>query len=111
MNDSFYFFMPPVIICQEVQFAASCYFCFTGNKPLEKQRIVVCYVAQWAHSRVGLGRFTVDDIVPTLCTHLIYAFAVLDVARNSIESMSPDYDLLYYNGTGWCLFSHIFIVF
>jgi hypothetical protein len=97
--------MQYIIILQEVLFSASCCFCFTGNKPLEKQRIVVCYVAEWAHLRLGLGKFTLDDIVPTLCTHLIYAFAALNIARNSIESMSPDYDLEDNNGTGWCLWS------
>lgn len=71
-----------------------------SNKPLEKQRVVVCYVAEWANRRRGLGKFTVDDIVPTLCTHLVYAFAALNIARNSIESMSPNYDLEDNNGTG-----------
>jgi GH18 family chitinase len=96
----FYFHVPPINIGQEVLFAASCYFCFAGNKPLEKQRVVVCYVAEWAYLRLGLGMFTVDDIAPTLCTHLVYAFAVLDIARNSIGSMSPTYDLEDNNGTG-----------
>jgi chitinase len=95
----------PIIIWQEVLFSASCIFCFTGKKPLEKQRVVVCYVAEWARLRLGLGKFTLDDIAPTLCTHLVYAFAVLNMNTNSIESMSPEYDQKDYNGTGWCLWS------
>ncbi|PNF17850.1 hypothetical protein B7P43_G02228 [Cryptotermes secundus] len=71
-----------------------------SKKPLEKERVVVCYVAEWAHLRLGLGKFTIDDIVPTLCTHLVYAFAVLNINRNSIESMLPDYDLKDNNGAG-----------
>lgn len=86
-------------------FSALCCLCFTGKKPLEKERVVVCYVAEWAHLRLGLGKFTIDDIVPTLCTHLVYAFAVLNINRNSIESMLPDYDLKDNNGAGWCLWS------
>jgi len=63
----------------------------------------VCYVAEWAHLRQGLGKFTVENIVPTLCTHLVYAFAVLNVTTNSIECMSPEYDLEDNNGTGLSL--------
>jgi hypothetical protein len=81
---------------------------FAGNKPLEKERVVVCYVAAWAHLRQGLGKFTVDDIAPTLCTHLVYAFAVLDITKNSIGSMSSEYDLEDKNGAGWWLLRIVF---
>jgi chitinase len=40
----------------------------------------------------------VDNIDPTLCTHLVYAFAVLNTIRNTIESASPDME--DYNGAG-----------
>lgn len=95
----------PIITWQEVLFSALCCLCFTGKKPLEKERVVVCYVAEWAHLRLGLGKFTIDDIVPTLCTHLVYAFAVLNINRSSIESMLPNYDQKDNSGTGWCLWS------
>ncbi|XP_071519776.1 chitinase-3-like protein 1 isoform X2 [Panulirus ornatus] len=39
---------------------------------------VVCYYASWAHYRHGLAKYTVEDIPVELCTHLVYAFAVLD---------------------------------
>ena len=74
-----------------------------GKNPSERQQVVVCYVAEWAHWRHGLGQFTVDNIEPALCTHLVYAFANLDVNRNAIESMSPEYDLEENYGTGWCI--------
>jgi GH18 family chitinase len=64
-------------------------------------------VAEWAYLRQGLGKFTVDDIIPTLCTHVVYAFAVLNVGRNSIECMKPEYDLEDNNGTGWCLCNRV----
>ncbi|KAJ3653198.1 hypothetical protein Zmor_012462 [Zophobas morio] len=35
---------------------------------------VVCYHGIWSAYRRGNGRFTVEDIDPTLCTHLIYSF-------------------------------------
>jgi GH18 family chitinase len=85
-------------------------FIFTGRKPLGKSYVTVCYVAGWAYYRQGLGKFTVDDIIPTLCTHLVYAFAVLNVSSNSIECMLPEYDLEDNNGTGWCFYSRILSV-
>lgn len=35
---------------------------------------VVCYYGSWAVYRPGRGKFDVEDIDPTLCTHLIYTF-------------------------------------
>jgi hypothetical protein len=37
-----------------------------------------------------------------LCTHLVYAFAILNIPRNAIESSSPADDLDKNNRTGWC---------
>ncbi|XP_042858033.1 chitotriosidase-1-like [Penaeus japonicus] len=41
---------------------------------------VVCYYASWAHYRTGAAKYTVDDVPVELCTHVIYAFAVLDAS-------------------------------
>ncbi|PSN42058.1 hypothetical protein C0J52_15586 [Blattella germanica] len=62
-----------------------------GNGPVD--RIVACYVCEWASLRTGLGKFTVDDVDPTQCTHLLYAFANFNEDTNSIESKNPSYDL------------------
>ncbi|KAJ8924365.1 hypothetical protein NQ315_007161 [Exocentrus adspersus] len=35
---------------------------------------VVCYHGSWSKYRSGNGQFTVNDIDPNLCTHLIYSF-------------------------------------
>ncbi|KAJ8928194.1 hypothetical protein NQ314_019257 [Rhamnusium bicolor] len=35
---------------------------------------VVCYHGTWSRYRNGNGQFTVSDIDPTLCTHIIYSF-------------------------------------
>ena len=32
----------------------------------------------WAGYRPDIGKFTPDDIDPTLCTHIMYGFATLD---------------------------------
>jgi GH18 family chitinase len=84
--------------------------CSAGKNPLDRQHVVVCYVAEWAHTRRDLGMFSVDNIEPTLCTHLVYAFANLSITRNAIESRSPDYDLEENNGTGWCIWNTVWIV-
>jgi hypothetical protein len=67
----------------------------------------VCYVYSGADWYQGLGKFTVDDIDPTLCTHLVYENAVLNVTTNSIESDYPEYDLEENNGTGLCIRSTV----
>ncbi|GLG95341.1 Probable chitinase 10 [Gryllus bimaculatus] len=38
---------------------------------------VFCYITSWSQKRPGAGRFTPDNVDPTLCTHVIYAFATL----------------------------------
>ena len=55
--------------------------------------VVVCYIASWSVYRKGQGKFSVEDIDPTLCTHLVYAFAGLNSTTNSIYSLDPHYDI------------------
>lgn len=35
--------------------------------------------------RPGTGRYLINDVDPELCTHIIYAFAVLDPSRLTIK--------------------------
>ena len=60
---------------------------------IDDGHIVACYVAEWAHLRRDLGKFTVDDVDPTQCTHLIYAFANMNTDSNIIYPSDPEYDL------------------
>jgi GH18 family chitinase len=70
----------------------------------------MCWVKVEASKSPGLGRFTVDDIDPTLCTHLVYALAVVNMTTNTIQSVLPAYDLEENNGTGWYIQSAVRIV-
>ncbi|XP_044253062.1 probable chitinase 10 [Tribolium madens] len=50
------------------------------NSPISKKvrpPQVLCYITSWSQKRPGAGKFTPEDINPSLCTHIIYAFATL----------------------------------
>ncbi|CAH0599782.1 unnamed protein product [Chrysodeixis includens] len=54
---------------------------------------VVCYVATWAVYRPDPGKFSLEDLEPGLCTHLVYSFAGLNETSNTIKSLDPWQDL------------------
>jgi len=64
--------------------------CLQATSGAEK---VVCYYGSWAVYRPGQGKFDVENIDPTLCTHAIYGFAGLDATTNHIYAMDPYNDL------------------
>lgn len=45
---------------------------FAGREPQ-----VLCYLTSWSSKRPSAGRFMPENVDPTLCTHVIYAFATL----------------------------------
>ncbi|XP_064211811.1 acidic mammalian chitinase-like [Tribolium castaneum] len=55
---------------------ALCAICF-GQAYAATDKII-CYYASWAVTREGNGKFVPEDIDPTLCTHINYAFAGLN---------------------------------
>lgn len=63
-------------------------------------RVVTCYVSSWATYRTGHGKFSVEDIDPSICTHLIYAFAGLNSTSSTIRSLDPYNDLEENYGKG-----------
>lgn len=63
-------------------------------------KLVVCYVGTWAVYRPTRGSFTLEHIDPSLCTHLIYSFAGLNVTTDGIRSLDPWQDLSENYGKG-----------
>ncbi|XP_076347935.1 chitinase-3-like protein 1 [Tachypleus tridentatus] len=48
---------------------------------------IVCYYNSWSYYRPGNGKFLVEQIDPTLCTHLIYTFAKVEDDGFTISSL------------------------
>lgn len=48
---------------------------------------VVCYYTNWSQYRPKTAKFTPEDIIPDLCTHVIFAFGWLKKGKlSSYES-------------------------
>lgn len=56
------------------------------------KKVVACYYSSWSIYREVEGKFTINDIDVSLCTHLIYSFAGLDI-NSRITSLDPQYDI------------------
>ncbi|XP_073965066.1 probable chitinase 10 [Choristoneura fumiferana] len=61
-------------------------------------KVVVCYVASWASYFPDSGKFDIDDLDPSMCSHLVYSFGGLDEATMSIKSLDPWQDMEKWNG-------------
>ncbi|CAK9798859.1 Probable chitinase 10 [Anthophora quadrimaculata] len=66
--------------------------------PLSGYYKVVCYFTNWAWYRRGIGRYIPENIDHTLCTHIVYGFAVLDYSNLIIKAHDSwaDYDNRFY---------------
>ncbi|KAI5644634.1 glycosyl hydrolases family 18 domain-containing protein [Phthorimaea operculella] len=58
---------------------------------------IICYYGTWATDREGDGRFRVEDVDTSLCTHLVYAFVGIN-AEGFVISLDPELDLPDNNG-------------
>lgn len=61
----------------------------TEHHPEVGEYKVVCYFTNWAWYRQGKGKYLPEDIDISLCTHIIYAFSVLDSERLEIKAHDP----------------------
>lgn len=50
---------------------------------------IICYFTKWSAKRPGNGKFDPENIDPTLCTHLVYAFAGLKDHKIDEETEDP----------------------
>merc|ERR1712242_64581 len=64
---------------------------------------VVCYYPNWVYYRKGDGKYTVDDIDTSLCTHIIYSFVILDGEKHIIKAHDTWLDIDRSNSRGWNL--------
>ncbi|XP_050296975.1 probable chitinase 2 [Anthonomus grandis grandis] len=63
-------------------------------------KIVVCYLGTWAVYRPGRGSFAIENLEPSLCTHVIYSFAGLNPKEDTIKALDPWQDLTEDYGKG-----------
>lgn len=76
------------------------YHAVSGNAGPSHGKVIVCYVGTWSVYRPERGSFKIEDLDPTLCTHIIYSFAGLDIQENAIKSLDPWQDLTEDYGKG-----------
>ncbi|XP_062398058.1 acidic mammalian chitinase-like [Sardina pilchardus] len=60
---------------------------------------LVCYFTNWAQYRPGTGRFLPANVDPNLCTHLIYAFSVIN-HNNELATYEWNDETLYSSFNG-----------
>lgn len=55
-----------------------------------REPVVFCYFTNWSYKRPGMGKFTPEDVDPTLCSHVVFAFATI---KDNRLSYSDDNDI------------------
>ncbi|CAN7975083.1 unnamed protein product, partial [Ixodes persulcatus] len=63
-----------------------------------QEKLFLCYWRAWSYNREGDGNFSVEHIDASLCTHLVYAFAILE--NDTIAANDPSLDLTDNSGLG-----------
>lgn len=62
----------------------------TSTQSSSNNKKIVCYFTNWAQYRQGDGKFVPEDIDPTLCTHIIFAFGWMKKHKLSAFDASDD---------------------
>lgn len=50
----------------------------------------VCYVTNWSRYRPGEAKFEIEFIDPFMCSHIIYAYAIVDDGKPEIVPVQKD---------------------
>lgn len=60
---------------------------------------MVCYFTNWSQYRPGTGKYMPQNVDPFLCTHLIYAFSIIN-NNNQLVTYEWNDETLYktFNG-------------
>ncbi|KAJ3649610.1 hypothetical protein Zmor_021342 [Zophobas morio] len=69
-----------------------CLFLVLVNQVLSASDKVICYYASWGAGRPGNGKFTPEDIDPTICTHINYAFIGLNT-DGTLQVLDEELDI------------------
>lgn len=54
---------------------------------------VICYYTSWSSKRMSFGKFLPEDIDGELCTHIVYAFATLNIKESENRRNTPTFTL------------------
>ncbi|XP_071778732.1 acidic mammalian chitinase-like isoform X1 [Centroberyx gerrardi] len=60
---------------------------------------MVCYFTNWSQYRPGQGKYMPQNVDPFLCTHLIYAFSIIN-NKNELVTYEWNDDILYKSFNG-----------
>ncbi|XP_036446895.1 acidic mammalian chitinase-like [Colossoma macropomum] len=60
---------------------------------------LICYFTNWSQYRPNTGKYVPDNVDPELCTHLIYAFSVINYA-NELVTYEWNDETLYKSFNG-----------
>ena len=64
-------------------------------------------MTNWAQYRPNNTKYVPANVDPFLCTHVIYAFAAINITTNEIRSFEWN-DESKKNFIGTCVFNHIY---
>lgn len=56
---------------------------------------MVCYFTPWAFYRSDPYKYAPENVDPSLCTHIVYAYASLDSTDLIMRSLDPYLDFDY----------------
>jgi len=68
----------------------------TPHSTTDDTKKVICYFPDWAGYRLGAGKFVPSNIDASLCTHIVYAFAKLDVTNIAVADTWADIGEHFY---------------